>query len=928
VVSGPPRHVNTTVVGRAPELERIASFLDEAAVGGQALLVSGDAGVGKTAMLDLAAQAAGSKVRVARAAGAEFEAGLSFAGLSQVLQPLLRGLDELSVAHREALSVALGLGIGSAPGRLLLSAATLELVCRAARDAPLLMIVDDLQWVDRPTLEVLGFVARRLAGSPIGFLASLRSDMAGYFDHAGLPLLELGALGPVAASEVLERAFPDMARGVRQRVLAEAQGNPLALLELPAALTASQLAAHEPLPAALPLSARLQALFESRVSDLPAATREAVLLAALDGTGELAPLRSSRGDAVLTELAPAEEARLLRLVGAGRLAFRHPLTRAAVVGMSTSGERRLAHRALGAAWSAHPERSAWHRAEAALGPDEEVAELLEQAAHRLLQRGDPQGAVAALARSADLSPGAVDRRRRLAEAAVIGANVTADSNAVSRLLSSAQDADPHGTEVLPAATASAAVLFNLAGDVDTAQRLLGGAIDDWLERPDLDEGHLVAALLNYVVVCSFGGRSEVWGPFDKTIDRLGPRVPTVARLWIEGFADPARTSAASLHALDSAIARLQDSADPFEIIPLSMPALYTDRISGLRAHLERLADSARQGGAVYSGLAAMFQLGIDDFHVGRWDEAVSLAEEGLALSLANDYGLVAQLFRYCRALIAAARGEDETVRALTDGMARWAAPRRIGLVHHLVCHARALSALGRGDFELAYDRATAISPPGSVPRRVPVALRVMLDVVESGLRTGRGAEATAHAMALRDAGIAAISPRLAMLVRGAMAIVSDDHTAVGLFEQALAVPGAGAWPFDRARIELCFGERLRRARSGLAARRHLSAALDTFELLGAEPWSARAAKELRATGVAAEPGSQCGPGSLTAQEAEVVALAASGLTNKQIAERLYVSHHTVAAHLYRAFPKLGITSRAALRDALEALPQPGAPTPG
>ena len=724
-MNGPARHVATTVLGREAELDRIASFLDQAASRGQALLVLGDPGVGKTAMLDIAAQAAGTKFRAVRAAGAEFEAGLSHAGLNQILQPLLSRKDDLSDAHHEALSVALGLGEGSAPSRLLLSAAALELVRRAARDAPLLIIVDDLQWVDRPTLEILGFVARRLAGSPIGFLAASRSGTSSFFDHAGLPLLELGALDPVVALDLLVRAFPDMAGPVRHRLLAEAQGNPLALLELPTCLTASQLAGVEPLPAAVPLGRRLQGVFESRVSDLPATTRWVVLLAALDGTGELAPLRSIVGDGVLTDLAPAEEARLLR-VGTGRLAFRHPLTRAAVVGLSTSEERRTAHRTLGAAWQAHPDRSVWHRAEAAVGPDSDVAQLLEHAAHGLLRRGDAHGAVAALVRAADLSPRGVDRGRRLAEGAVIGANVTADPNGVSRLLSSAREADPHGTVSLPAATASAAVLLNWAGDVDMAHRLLGPAIDDWLDRPDLDEGHLVDALLNYAMVCWFGGRSELWAPFDRTIDRLGTRVPGVVQLWIEAFADPARTSPAALRTLDSAIDRLHNETDPVEIVRLSMPAAYTDRMSGLRGPLERLVDGARDGGAVSSGLAAMFQLSLDDFQIGRWDEAVGLAEEGMAASVASDYGLLTQLFRYCRALVAAARGEDETVRDLTDAMVQWAGPRRVETVTRYVCHVRGVGGAWtrrvrhgvRARHRYKYRRLTRGADPGSAPRHV------------------------------------------------------------------------------------------------------------------------------------------------------------------------------------------------------------------
>ncbi len=271
-------------------------------------------------------------------------------------------------------------------------------------------------------------------------------------------------------------------------------------------------------------------------------------------------------------------------------------------------------------------------------------------------------------------------------------------------------------------------------------------------------------------------------------------------------------------------------------------------------------------------------------------------------------------------MFAAARGDDATTRTLTDQMTRWATPRRIGLILRLAAQARTLSALTRGDFEAAYQSATTITPPGELADHVPHGLWLTLDLTEAAVRTGRHAEAAAHVAAVRQAGVAAISPRQALTIDGAAAIAAPDHEAAALFERALTVPGAERWPFDRARIQLAFGERLRRMKATTDARAHLTAALDTFQRLGAAPWAARAGGELRATGLTIGHLAGTGPASLTPQQREIATLAAAGLTNKQIGERLYLSSRTVATHLHQLFPKLGVTTRAALRDALAGLP--------
>ena len=282
-------------------------------------------------------------------------------------------------------------------------------------------------------------------------------------------------------------------------------------------------------------------------------------------------------------------------------------------------------------------------------------------------------------------------------------------------------------------------------------------------------------------------------------------------------------------------------------------------------------------------------------------------------------GLYVPILRYQQALLAAVSGEDGQVRALTDELSLWAAARGAGLVTAFTRHARGLAAIGRGDFEEAYQHAAAISPPGVLAEGAPQALWSCMDLVEAAMRTGRHAGAAAHVAALRAAGVSAQSAHLDLLVRCSAAMVTADHaTAIDRFAEALAIPGIEHRPFDLARVQLAFGERLRRARQPNLARTQLGAALDAFERLQAHPWVVRAGNELRATGQAPTPVRPRRKTfeTLTVQEFEIATLAATGLTNKQIGERLQLSHRTVGSHLYRIFPKLGVATRSALRDAL------------
>ena len=911
------------IVGRDDELHQVRTFLERARTDGAALLVTGEPGVGKTALLNAAASiASAARTRILRAAGVEFEAGISFSGLNQILLPLLGRLPRLPAAQRDALTVALGFSDGAPPGRLVVSNAVLVLLREAAASRPVLIVIDDLQWLDRTSAGVLSFVARRIEGTPIGFLGAARTGEEDLFERTGLPELEVARLDDRAARRLLDEHFSDLDTTVRERILVEAQGNPLALLELPAALGPGLRASGRDLPSALPLGRRLQALYRSRIAELPPRTRTLLLLMALDGTGDVRVLEAGAArTAGARDLERAERARLAYLdAPTHRLAFHHPLIRSAVVELAPARDRRSAHRVLAGVWESQPDRRVWHLAEATVGPDEPVAAELEAAAARILARGDAVGCVRALRRASEISPATADRHRRLAAAAYIDAEVAGDLGNASLVLAEIRRA---GTEVegsLQAAVAASVSLLQRDGDVATAHRVLVAAVEAREGPLDASDPVVAEALYALMMVCRYGGEPEWWRSFDATLAR-SLSVPLVLEVSSRTFADPTYAGPAAVKRLEYAISLLGDEPDPAQLVWIGRAATYVDRMERCRPGLWRLVSDARRGGAVAAGITAMFLLARDDLETGDWDEAERLAVEASDICDVHEYHALIWPCRYLEALVAAGRGEDDRVMRLTDDLISWTAPRGIRVGEWFVLQARALAAMGRGDFEGAYRLSAKISPPGRLAPHDPAALYVLMDVVDAAVRTGRNAEAEAHVAAMHEADLQAISSRLALVVGGCAAIAeTSDEAAFGIFRETLAFPGIARWQFHLGRVRLAYGERLRRARAMVEARVELDAALEIFERLRARPWIDRAAAELRATGRTKPRAGRDVLDRLTPQELEVVALAASGLTNKQIAERMFLSHRTVGGHLHRAFPKLGVTTRAALRDALESLP--------
>ena len=906
------------LIGRDRELAALSSFLGEAAVDGATLVLTGEPGVGKTALLVAAAEMATTAgLRVVRGGGVEYETDVSFAGLHQLVDPLSDDLPRMPRSGRVALEVALGIGSGPAPDRLAVLSASLGLFRQAASGEPLLIVVDDLHWLDRASAAVVAFVGRRLQGSRIGLLGATRPRVGGFFERAGLPEFPIGPLPEEAAMELLARQFVHLPTRVLRGVVEEAQGNPLALLEFAASAGGRRDSVHVDVTSGS--SRELRTLYQARIERLPESTRRLLLLAALDGSGDLGVLAEASRPGRLADLGPAERDHLIVIDDhIGELRFRHPMIKSVVVEHSTHEERRATHQRLAELFADQPERRGHHLAEASDTPNEEIAAAIEEGAQRTLERGDVVGAISKLLRSADLSPNPTDRSRRLADTAYTGARLAGDLDRASALLRDAHRRDPTLAETLRAAVATAYLLLNSDGNTDTAAHLLLAALDAALGETDPDRDGLSDGLYTLLLVCHYAGRPEYWVSFHDAMSRLPGGAAPAVRLLADTFADPVTAPARALSELDDEIEKLRNTDDAAVIMRCAIAGFYIDRLMACREALWRVVRDGRDGGAVRPAMTALAMIAFGELSAGRWDEARQLAAESTALCEERGYRLMAWTGRYATALIAGNRGDRRACEEICQAMIEWATPRQLGHLHEFAHHAVAQTALGAGDFEEGYAHATAISPPGVLGSHTTQALWVAPDVIDAAVHTGRINEARAHADAMRRADLGRLSPRFALTTAAARAVVAPDDEAPDLFVQALALPRIEEWPFELARVRLWHGERLRRLRRTREARSQLEAARDGFDRLGARPWSQRATTELAATGATRQRVTGGGTVSLTLQEREIARLAATGLTNRQIATRLYLSPRTVSAHLYRIFPKLGITSRAALRDALNA----------
>ncbi|KWV33972.1 helix-turn-helix transcriptional regulator [Micromonospora rifamycinica] len=905
-----PSRSRAGLIGRTAETELIDALL-RGRERIPALLVNGEIGVGKTALLratDEQAHRAGR--RVVWVTGAPAEADLPYSGLHQLLYSLRADLDRLPAHQRVTLSRILGHADGPLPDRLATCAATLSLVTELADEGGLVVLVDDAQWIDRESTELFAFVARRTCE-----LAGLVLVVA--TRQPGPPLAAAGPYGrqlaPLSdhdAGLLIDVWHPTLHSRVRRIILDHARGNPLALIELPKALSQEQRCASMPLPVHLPVTPRISGHVGARIRALPEPTRRLLLVAALDERAQLATIAEATGETDVTaRLCPAERQHLVTM-DTDRLLFTHPLVRLTTIDLATRGELYTAHRHLAAVTNVDQDVRATHLAAAALGPDDTVADALAAAGDRAADRGVLTTATEMFARAAELSTAPAARAERLGIAAQLACR--------AGWLQWAKHLNPAPEEfgVTTHTAAVSAYLLSLdEGDVDMAHRRLVRVFDD----PTTSVPMRRMALEMLFHVCVLADRPDHWAALDAVLARpdcASAEIVLRCRAILSGRDGDAATMRE----------RFLELLDRWPTTPAELTALSTASLSATAAALDAVTEllpvlrglheaPADSRGAPTARFGLHMEI-LDRYHSGRWGEAETLLRESATVAGVSGLRTLEGVARCQRALLAAVRGETEQALELADEVLRWAVPRGIGLAVILAHQARSLVALGTGDHEQAYATLSNIAPAGAMTRMPVSARRIVFDLADAAAHTGHGAQAAAYLHTLRDGGFDRLSPRMTMLTHGATALLARDSHTDEAFRQALTAPGHERWPLEHARIRLAYGERLRRAKEIGPARVELGAALEVLERLGARPWAARARNELRAAGLAVARPAE-GPAGLTAQEESVARLAAQGLTNKQIAVRLRLSDRTVSGHLYKVYPKLGVTSRTGLRDALE-----------
>ncbi|SEM20366.1 helix-turn-helix transcriptional regulator [Streptacidiphilus jiangxiensis] len=908
------------LVGREIELQVLSTYLTSP--DRRALILRGETGVGKSTLLDHASELATTTGhRVIRAVGAEAESKLPFAGLHQLLYPLLPDAEQLDGAHRAVLEAAFSGGDGTPPSTMTLGIAVLDLLSLATTSKPLLLVVDDGHWLDIASAEVCGFVGRRLAGSAVRLLLGMRSGVPSAFDAAALPEAPVPPLSRQAAEQVLDGRYPDLDPQLRERVLAEALGVPLALVELPP-LLGSAYPGHGldggSRSGGGSFRHRFQHVYGTRIAALTPDVRAELLRGALDGVGAGAGSGPTR--AVGYRMLDAEEAATCGLLDvdpvSGDFVFRHPLVRSTVVQLATPNERQAAHAVLAHVHRHDVERHATHLAAATVDPDEQVAATLEAASASARRRGGSAAAVAWLTRAAELSESREDRSRRLGDAAFVAGQ--------AGLLDQAQHlvhvGISPGTDSPAAVLASAYVALYGDGEVRSTHRQLVGAVESLRDGTTGGPPETLARVVNTLLVISqYASNRDMWEETDRVLTSLGDLVPANSRLHHDAWSDVVRRGAGLAERVDRAFVDTPPF-EPWDVALLCGAAHRVDTLGQYRSQLRRALDRERAGGTRASGIAMLHLNHLDQVASGDWAAAEESGERSLELATARGLTLFSYQSRAYLAVLAAMRGRLERARELQAQVDSWARPRGIGLLTQLADTAGTIAALSEGDYEAAYLHAIGITRPGSFEPYQHQASQTLLDLVEAALHTGRTQQARDHALAAQAAGLPYISPRLALLTYGVLSMTAEDEQeAAEMYARAEAHPTSATFPFELARIQLARGIRLRQLHGRRASRQLLSRAAASFELLGATAWTERALAELCAIDLPAR-ASALPVTSLTWQERRIADLAASGLTNKEIGERTHLSPRTVSSHLYRVFPKLGVSSRAALRDALEKLP--------
>lgn len=904
------------LIGRRREQQILADLLDEARCGHSGVLViRGEIGIGKTALLS-SAVADASDLRVMQISGAESEMELPFAGVQQLCTPLLRFIDRLPDPQQNALQVSFGLRTGEAPDRLLVGLAVLTLLGEASGEGATVCVIDDAQWLDTASLQALAVVARRVIAEPLAMIFAAREPGADR-ELAGLPELVLHGLGDHDARELLSAIVPGrLNERVRENILSEANGNPLALLELHTALTPEQLAGGYGLANATSKETHIEQTFGRRVSGLPAPTRTLLLIAAAEPTGRSEWLwaAAERLGVDVGSAAPAEAAGLITVDGGIR--FRHPLIRAAIYRAAAAPQRRRVHAALALAITgpAADDYRAWHRAHAADAPDEQVAEELERSAQRAHARGGVAAAGAFLAYAAGLTP---DPYRR-AERALDAAQAQLDGGApvaASRLLTVAADAVDDELLSARVELLRANVAFAAGGGRDAPPLLLAAAkrlapFDASLSRQTYLRAVMASTRVGRLATEQHDSVAAVADAARQAPPASGP--PRAVDMLLDGLVVRLTGHyAAAAPQLKNAIREFlrEDEAgmaDPrwHELTGRVCLDLFDQDAYNFLGG--RQLQALRAAGALTVLPIALVVNAGSCVTGGQFAQAEALLDEAAAIIAATGGTAPVSIPAY----LAAYRGREQRCRELVQSTLDGATERGGGFDIAVALYASAILHSGLGQ----YAQAMAAASSGVRHDDIGMCGYLLTELVEAAARCGEMATATDALGRLVERTDASGTDTAAGVAARSRALVTDGPDAEDAYRTAIAHLQRSPAVVYLPRTHLIYGEWLRRKKRRSDASTHLRIALDMFNEMGAEAFAHRARRELRAAGETAPPGSTRPANDLTTQETHIARLASQGYTNIEIAAQLFISPRTVEWHLSKVFAKLGVTSRRELRS--------------
>jgi DNA-binding CsgD family transcriptional regulator/tetratricopeptide (TPR) repeat protein len=884
----------------------------------QVLVLRGEAGVGKSALLKYLSDSA-SDCLVARSVGIESEMELAYAGLHQLCAPFLDRLERLPDPQREALQTAFGMRSGAAPDRFLVGLAALGLLSDATEERPLLCIVDDAQWHDRASAQTLAFVARRLMAESVALVLAVR-EPTDEQTVVGLPELVVEGLAAEDSRALLGQAIRGrLDERVRDRILAETAGNPLAILELPRGLTAAELAGGFGLPNLMPLSTRIEQSFLRRLASLPAPTRLLLLVAAAEPVADVPLLWRAAEHLGLTPdtAGPAEQAGLVQF--GVRVRFRHPLVRSAVYRAAAAQDRRTAHAALAEATDpdVDPDRRAWHRAHAAAGLDEAIAADLERSADRARRRGGVAAAAAFLERAAALTPDPAQRAARALAAAQAKLEAGAPDEAET-LLASAEMGPRDDLRRARIARLRAQIDFARRRGSEDPQALLDAARQLASLEPDLARETYLEAMAAAIFAGRLAGRAGLGevaqaaradlqptaapGPTEQLVSGLSIRFTdgyaaglAPLRQAMLAFAEPGGASGADLRWLWMACR--------------VAPALWED--DSWHRLTTRATSLARDAGALSVLPLALTYRAAVHVHAGEFAAAAELAAEADTITAAT--GSVPLM--HASLMLAAWVGEPARARELIDVSIQDATARGEGRAIGLTEYASAVLHNGLGHYSAAVGAAQRACGYDDQE----IFGWALTELVEAGVRSGAGEEAAAALALLQErTRIAGTEWALGIEARS-RALLSGGEDAESLYREAIHRRPRNRILVHGARAQQNYGEWLRREERRRDARAQLRAAYETFSRIGARAFAERAGRELAATGETVRRRTDETRDHLTAQEAQIARLAAAGRTNPEIGAELFISPRTVEYHLRKVFSKLDIASRRELHGALPRL---------